>query len=114
VVRQVRELTAEEIAWYAKKRLGGRPTDYLLNVELWDVWFEARLGGIPLRDHVKEFVEKKFIEKHGRALSPEEVEAEVPRWERRINRVLPPGLKSRSKSQLVEIVAAFKRRHSES
>jgi hypothetical protein len=115
VVRQVRELTAEEIAWYEKKRRGGRPTDFLLNIELWDVWFEARLRGIPLRDGVKEFVEKKFIEKHGRALSPEEVEAEVPRWERRINRELPPRLRRlKSKSQIVEIIAAItKRRISE-
>ena len=100
VVRQVRELTAEEIAWYEKKRRGGRPTDFLLNIELWDVWFEARLRGIPLRDGVKEFVEKKFVEKHGRAPSPEELEEEVPRWERRINRVLPPKLKSKSRPNI--------------
>jgi hypothetical protein len=109
----VRELVAEEIAWLKRHRQGGRPTEYLLNVELWDVWFEARLRDVPLRDRVKEFIEEKFMEKHGRALSPEEVEREVPRWERRINRVLPPSLKSKSKSQLVEIEAAFKRRLSE-
>jgi hypothetical protein len=99
----VRELTAEDlplIRELMRRRRGGRPTDYLLNVELLDVWLDALRRDIPLRDGVKEFVEKKFVEKHGRAPSPEELEEEVPRWERRINRVLPPKLKSKSRPNI--------------